>query len=114
VRRHSTRANFGDLSRRYFGDFLARTLRSYLDREIANHVGPTHRIENPTQAAEFTRRLDIHARQSARIVEEFAGDWYSKHNFETQGQISRDEAQDFVAMALRKLRSELRREALAT
>jgi hypothetical protein len=111
VRQRSTRANFGNLARRFFGDFLARTLRSFIDRELANHVGPSHRLADAEQAAEFSRALDTHARESARIVERFAGDWYSKHNWETAGSISREEAQGFVAQALRKLRAELRHEA---
>ena len=55
------------------------------------------------------RSLFVYARQSTRIMEEFAASWYSKHNWEAHGQISREEAQGFVAIALRKLRMELTR-----
>jgi hypothetical protein len=57
----------------------------------------------------FSEALDIYARQSARIIEEFASDWFSKHHWEARGEISRDEAQAFVAVALRKLHIELGR-----
>jgi hypothetical protein len=41
-------------------------------------------------------------------METFAADWYSKHNWEAKGEISVVEAQGFVAVALRKLRSEFK------
>ena len=56
----------------------------------------------------FTQELDLHARQSARIMREFAEGWYSKANWETRGQISLEDSQAFVAVALRKLRMELK------
>ena len=112
LRSHSTPARFGDLSRRFFGDFLARTLRFFIDRELSNHVGAGHALTSIDTSQRFTTELDVYARQSARIMEEFAGSWYSKHNWETHGQISRDEAQKFIAIALRKLRMELTRTEL--
>ncbi len=39
-------------------------------------------------------------------MEDFASGWYSKRNWESQGQISPEEARGFVAVALRKLRME--------
>ena len=113
-RAHATERRFGALARRYFGDFLARTLRYFVDKELPNHIGPTHALAGAERAIEFKTALDTHARQTARIMEDFAADWYGKHNWESRGEISRDEAASFVAHALRKLRSELRREATAT
>jgi hypothetical protein len=57
--------------------------------------------------ATFTAALDTYARESARIMERFGQDWYSKHNWEASGRISQDEAQGFVGYAMRKLRGEL-------
>ena len=69
----------------------------------------------PSSASGFSCSLagaiDLHARQSAAIMREFAGGWYSKQNWETQGEITLDDAQRFVAVALRKLRAELKRES---
>jgi len=106
-RTHATPSRFGTLARRFFGDFLARTLRFYVDKELLLHVGPTAGLADLGQADAFVADLDRHARQSARIVEEFASDWFSKHDWETSGAIDRDEAQGFVAVALDKLRGEL-------
>lgn len=108
-RTYSTQAQFGVLARRFFGDFLARTLRYFVDRELSNHVGGAGRLSNIDESLDFSEALDTYARQSARIVEEFAGGWYSKHNWESRGEIGRDEAQGFAAYALRKLRMEIRR-----
>ena len=74
-------------------------------------MGGTSKLTTVAQSLDFMRALDTHTRQSARIAEEFAGGWYSKHNWESKGQITSAEAQRFVAYALRKLRTELKREA---
>jgi hypothetical protein len=110
-RAFSTRAQFATLAHRFFGDFLSRTLMSFLDRETSNHVGGGRGLATVEQSAEFARAIDAHARQSARIMHDFAGGWYSKHNWESKGDISRQEVAGFVGVALRKLRGELKREA---
>jgi hypothetical protein len=112
-RTYSTPAGFGELAHRFFSDFLARTLRSFVDRELSNHIGGPAGIANVDQSLDFMQALDVHTRQSARIAQEFAGAWYSKHNWESKGEIAKDEAQRFVGAVLRKLRSELKREVAA-
>lgn len=111
-RSHSSPTRFGDLAWRFFGEYFARTLRYFVEREVSNNVGAGHALASVAASHAFVRELDVYARQSARIMEEFAAGWYSKHNWETQGHISRDEAQGFVAIALRKLRMELTRTEL--
>ncbi len=106
-RRHSSAVQFGELSRRFFGDFYARTLRFYVERELAHYIGPGGGLATIADAGEFAEALDRHSRESARIVEGFAADWYSKHHWEAEGVIGREETQRFVAHALRKLRKEL-------
>jgi hypothetical protein len=98
---------FGRLSHKFFADFFARTLCALVDRELSQHVGRGKSFRSSAESATFIEALDLHARESARIMETFAADWYSKHNWESKGEISRTEAQGFVAVALRKLRSEL-------
>ena len=108
-RAYSTPRTFGTLARRFFGDFFARTLRFFVEKELANSVGSGHGLTSVEQSQEFTAALDLYTRQSAYIMEEFASGWYGKHNWEAKGQISPEEAQGFVAVALRKLRMELAR-----
>ena len=109
LRRYSGERTFGRLSRAFFADFFARTLRFFVERELSNSIGPGRAMSGIGESAEFAAALDLYARQSARIMEDFASGWYSKHDFESKGQISREEAQGFVAVAMRKLRMELAR-----
>lgn len=106
-REYSTARRFGILARRFFGDFFSRTLSFYVEKELANNIGEGHGLSSIADSEEFTRALDIYTRQSAFIMEEFASGWYSKQNWESKGHISLEDAQGFVAVALRKLRMEL-------
>lgn len=107
-RAYSRPDEFGRLSHKFFADFFARTLSSLVDRELSHHVGHGKSFESSTNSAAFIEALDLHARESARIMETFAADWYAKHNWEAKGEVSMAEAQGFVAVALRKLRSEFK------
>jgi hypothetical protein len=108
LRIHSGKDQFGAVSRKFFADFFARTLSSLVDRELSHHVGRDNSFKTSSDSAAFIQALDLHARESSRIMETFAADWYSKHNWEARGEISRTEAQAFVAVALRKLRTEFK------
>jgi len=55
--------------------------------------------------AEFNEALRTHCDQSARIVRDFCGEWYSKNAYE--GGINRGNSSRFLAVAVRKLSSEL-------
>jgi hypothetical protein len=112
VRHYSIPARFGILAKYFFGDFFARTLRMFVERELSNNVGAGHALAGIDASREFAGALDTYARQSARIMEPFAEGWYGKHNWESRGAISPDEAQGFVAVALRKLRQEITRSEL--
>jgi hypothetical protein len=109
LRGFSSGQSFGRAARLFFGDFFARTLRSFVERELPNQTGPGQRARSIEDNQAFAESLDRYARESALIMESFAAGWYGKHNWESRGQISRQEAQGFVAVALRKLRMELTR-----
>ncbi|MEO8538117.1 MAG: hypothetical protein ABI577_00135 [bacterium] len=111
VRELSKQSHFERASHRYFGDFLSRTLTYFLDREAANSLGTGQALASVADTQRLLDDVDRHAHQSARILRNFAGDWYSKHQWESKGEISRDEAHAFVAQALKKLRSELKLES---
>jgi hypothetical protein len=109
-RLYSTRNQFGVLVKHFFAHFLSRSLQYLLNKELSNHIGPEHGLNDIESAKEFNDALVTYSRQSAKIIEDFAAGWYSKHNWESRGEIPQEDARRFVAMALRKLQMELQRE----
>ena len=105
LRKLSTKKNFASLSQDYFADFLQRGLKYFTSTEIYNHVGPSGRFKDVNSVAEFNDALDTFCRQSARIVEQFSGGWYSKTEYEKG--IGREEVRGFLHIAMDKLRREL-------
>jgi hypothetical protein len=97
----ATVARFGEFARRFFAAFAFRVLDYFVCRALPDQTGPGRR---------FTERLRAHANESAVIVQQFSGEWFSKHRFETGGVIGRGETQDFLRYAIEtKLTGELRR-----
>jgi hypothetical protein len=52
---------------------------------VPNHVSSSLGLSNLTESRSFLEGLDLYARQSTRIMEDFAGGWYSRHNWESRG-----------------------------
>lgn len=104
IRSLSTKKGFGDLGQRFFGRFIARFLNFYLSRVTASSVGGP-RLQNLGDVAEFNRSLRAHCDQSAWIVRDFCGEWYSKTEY--QKGIDLQNTSRFLAVAMKKLRSEL-------
>jgi hypothetical protein len=101
----ATKKQFGLLSRQFFSNFLNRTLQFFISKEISNHVGVGKSFEDIEAVEDFEIALDAFCYQSSKIVEDFAGGWYSKRNWE--GDISLEDSKKFVHVAVEKLRSEL-------
>jgi len=111
LRDFGTTKNFGQLAHEFFSRFLQRSLTYFLSRELANHVGPGRRFVNLDQHNEFRKALSVHSRQTAKIVEDFAGEWFSKAEF--QGDVTQDRTNRFLWRALEKIKGEINREAPA-
>lgn len=107
IGRLATSKQFSDLARDFFARLTRRHLEYYLSRELSNHVGPNSRFRSIAEHSTFNADLDQHCREVARIINEFAGDWYSQGNY--QGEITRDNAAAFVSVALKKIGVELQR-----
>jgi len=101
----STKKNFALLARDFFSRFTYRYLNYFLSREVSKHVGPGLGIENIDKHTSFNEALEVHCKQSAVILQTFAGGWFSKTVFETG--ITQEDAGGFTAVALKKLSSEL-------
>lgn len=100
----STKKGFGELGQRFFGRFVARFLNFYLSRVTAAQLGKP-RLQDLGDIAQFNDALRSHCDQSARIVRDYCGTWYSKTDYE-QG-INPENTSRFLAVAMQKLRSEL-------
>jgi hypothetical protein len=104
LRSLSTKKGFGQLGQRFFARFVARFLNFHLSRATAAGLGAP-RLQNLGYIGEFNEALTTHCEESARIVRDFCGDWYSKTDYE-QG-IDPANSARFLAVAVRKLKSEL-------
>lgn len=107
-RRYSNPNQFAKLARLYFSKITNRILQFFVSKESPNQVGKGRKFEDVSELADFNSALEGYCYQSAKIVEVFAGGWYSKRNW--QGEISESDAQGFVAVAMKKLRTEIARE----
>jgi len=107
IRSLSTKKGFGDLGQRFFGRFVARFLNFYLSRVTAASLG-SPRVRDLGDIARFNDALRVHCDQSARIVRDFCGEWFSKTAYR-EG-IDLKNTSRFLAVAFKKLRSELDRQ----
>jgi hypothetical protein len=107
VRPLSTKRGFGELGQRFFGTFVARFLNFYLSRVTAAQLGSAG-LRDLVDMSAFNRSLRTHCTQSARIVRDFCGEWYSKTEY--QKGINLENTSGFLAVAFEKLRSELKQQ----
>jgi hypothetical protein len=105
VRSLSTPAGFGALGQMFFGSFLSRFLNFYLSRITASELG-RGTLGDLSDITRFNSQLARHCEQSAAIVRDFSGEWYSKTEY-LHG-ISLARTRGFVAIAVKKLKAELR------
>jgi hypothetical protein len=100
----ATKRQFSTLARDFFGRLTERYLAHFLSRQTSSQ------FKSVPANREFREALTLHCRQASKIVEEFAGSWYSKANYE--GGITPRKAANFVHVALTKIRKELERGAV--
>ncbi len=109
IGRLAARDRFASLARDFFARLTRRYLGYYLSRELSNFVGPGMPLPSIDAHTEFNAALEGHCREASRIVEEFAGGWFSKTHYE--GGITPEKARRFAYVALGKIRNELRKRA---
>jgi hypothetical protein len=103
----STKVGFSHLGQRFFSVFISHFLNFYLSRITAPHVNG-NKLNQVGDIIKFNEALRLHCEQSARIVYEFSGQWYSKTNFEKG--IDLENTAGFIAVALKKLQAELKQQ----
>ena len=111
LRSLSTKKGFGQLGQKFFARFVARFLNFHLSRATAAGLGAP-RLQNLGYIGEFNQALTTHCEESARIVRDFCGDWYAKTEYERG--IDLANSARFLAIAVRKLKSELQQQGSAS
>jgi hypothetical protein len=106
IARFATVKQFAILAREFFSRLTQRHLEYYLTRELSSHVGTGQTFATLRQHNAFNKALELHCRETSRIIQEFSGEWFSKQNYE--GGIDPGKAGRFVHVAARKIRDELR------
>jgi hypothetical protein len=106
-RSFSTERGFAKLARLFFARFMARSLRYFSDQEVTKHLGGDGLLREQADIRAFNEAVDRYSFEAARIVEDFAGGWYSKRLW--LGHVEQTEG--LAAVAMRKIADEL---ALAT
>jgi hypothetical protein len=98
---------FARLARDFFARLTRHHLDYYLSRTLSEQVGPRLRLRTIADHSAFDAALEQHCRETSRIVEAFAGGWFSKTHY--QGGITPEKAGAFVFVALDKIAKELRK-----
>ena len=102
----ATVKQFSVLARDYVARLARRHLSYFLSRTLSDHVGPGRRFSSVREHRSFEEALDLHCRETTRIIKEFSGEWFSKRIYE--GWIDQEQAGRFVHAAFQKVREELR------
>jgi hypothetical protein len=104
IRGLSTKKGFSKLGQIFFGRFMSRFLNFYISRITAAN-SDSERLPQIGDISRFNESLRRHCEQSAQIVHDFCGQWYSKTEFK-QG-INLNNTSGFMAVAIKKLQDEL-------
>jgi hypothetical protein len=104
----STTKNFGQVAKDFYAAFISRSIQYVTDKEISNYIGSNKPLASPQDVLKFQESVERYCRETANIVQEFAGGWFSKNNWETNNNIPEHEASDFTSYALQKIQMELR------
>jgi hypothetical protein len=105
----STKKGFSVLGQKFFGLFMAQFLNFYLSRITATAINGAV-IQQIGDISHFNETLRIHCEQSARVVYDFCGEWYSKTEF--QKGIDLNNTSGFIAVAIKKLQAELNQQRI--
>lgn len=99
---------FGELARAFFARLTHRSLDYYLSRELANHIGTERRFATDQERRAFDQAMARHCYEAARIVQDYAGDWYGKTVWR-DGTLTPETTRRFARRSFQKIRNELRR-----
>lgn len=101
----ATEKQFAGLARAFFSRFAERYLAYYLSRELPVHIGSHPQLFTIDAHSSFNKALAQHCFEASRILEAYAGEWFSKARW--QNDLTRSRTRTFARVALGKLRKEL-------
>ena len=101
------------MSRDFYSRLTTECMNYFLSQTLATNLGEGQRFPTMNQMAQFEAALSTHCREASTIVEQFSGEWFSKHRYEEGGDISRDSVRGFASWALKKMKDELKAGAKA-
>jgi hypothetical protein len=102
----SSEKGFARLAHDFFARFSRRFIEYHLSRELSNHVGANRRFSGTGAHNQFLRQLDDHCRVATGVVRQFAGKWYTKHQFKKD--LTLRKTKYFASHAIDKVRDALR------
>ncbi len=104
LRRYSTEKGVSQLGRRFFHEYAYRLLARALGREAAVHAGGDRRFTTSDDLSAFDQRLRVYCWDISRLVEQYAGEWYSKHGW--LDDVNLETTRAFTSYAIEKLLTE--------
>jgi hypothetical protein len=94
-------------SRLFFSRLVSSSLSYWLDRTLAEQIGPDRRFAGVSERNAFDAAVYAYSHEATRIIQEFSGGWYGK-TIHQNGGIDTHDATVFGAIALKKIVAELR------
>jgi hypothetical protein len=98
---------FGELSQRFFSNFVEHIIQYFLDRELPRHIGPENLVHSVGDMTVFDVAVRRHCAEATLIMRAFAKDWLGKKVFKDGKEISRGDVAAFASHASDKIRQEL-------
>jgi hypothetical protein len=86
-------------------------VRQFLDRVLMRQIGEDRRFNTLERADHFGDAVSTHCGEMAVLFQDYSGGWFTKHRYENDGVINRDDVRGFLWKAMDKMRSEFDLEA---
>lgn len=99
---------FSQLSRQFFASLSNHCMDYFLSQTLSSQIGEGQRFATMNEKAQFDKELTTHCHEASKIVEEYSGDWFSKHRYEEAGNISRESVKNFASYGMKKMTDELK------
>ena len=98
---------FGELSHRFYANFVERVIHYYVDRNLHRMVGPDRVARSVNDLRTFDGAVRRHCEESALIMRAFARDWLGKNRYHAGKEITREDVRRFSGYTVEKIRLEL-------